>query len=810
MAEPDWIAGMSKKREREMKSTRLRQSTVGPHSNMCTRIALTMIVILCLEQALTFEQEKEAKKGGMQGDHWSKRKKRAAVKDDKVLDAFTCEDSTSKVVKVPTHSDCIRGQKEAADQLVEWKGSFALIQKRRTKDVSLLTCSLKVSIFDGHCGMWGHHSWADVPYVKENLLMSLEECVRAQRQGKVRVGGEMHRVEKGVNTKRVVEKGSLVYDPSAQSYSCTNEPGRLTGDQSKHLKSELKMTVYEIVLGEAPGRMRTDTSRIVVAGGAHEGVELTPLEVQAGGKERDGITFVVDHPEELDSCPYAILRNNVELKQYRMRGKRFGEPEDVLSTGQKADLAGVALIGEQIAIKLESKEALPAHCLEVGGGGQNVYKTNHEGILAVHLLPGVSLKGLAKNGVLLQEMDLDVTTASRLDLMSYHISTALHNMSLIMDQDLCMSQLKEMSDLMSVGPEFKTRVLPAGEIVVISKCKHLLVMYGRTTNDSFPTDCPTYLPVRRLNEREGEGRSQVWLEPKTRYLYKESPRKPCGLTKILPIWFELRSGKFVSFNGKDFALQKVDDYNWMEKRRYFSEAGMDLWKDMDAQGMVTEEKMLDLDIWQEYNIYLTRKAAEDQGRGSHEDSPLSRASGSAVRSWMNEMKSATGRIVNQGVEVAIDEMGLTGFEALMKGLWECWTSVRESVDTMGVIGGTLYLVQRVTSVLINIVTFWCTREGNKVDEDYKVDKRYKWCWSCCGWGGKISQACCICSLEVCCGDKGRKRAVQERMVKELVRKEMLKTRAHLRDLAFVDEMRRGSQDQSMEMAALVTEEPRGK
>ena len=156
--------------------------------------------------------------------------------------------------------------------------------------------------------------------------------------------------------------------------------------------------------------------------------------------------------------------------------------------------------------------------------------------------------------------------------------------------------------------------------------------------------------------------------------------------------------------------------------------------------MVTEEKMLDLDIWQEYNIYLTRIAAEDQGKGSHEESPLSRASGPAVRSWMNEMKSATGRIVNQGVEAAIDEMGLSGFEGLMKGMWDCWTSVRESVETLGVIGGTLYLMQRVTSVLINLVTFWCTREGNKVDEDYKVDKRYKWCWSCCGWGGKISQA----------------------------------------------------------------------
>ena len=53
------------------------------------------------------------------------------------------------------------------------------------------------------------------------------------------------------------------------------------------------------------------------------------------------------------------------------------------------------------------------------------------------------------------------------------------------------------------------------------------------------------------------------------------------------------------------------------------------------------KKMMDLDIWQEYSIYLTRKIAEDQGKGSHEGSPLSRASGTAVRSWMKEMKTRT-------------------------------------------------------------------------------------------------------------------------------------------------------------------------
>ena len=795
-------------RER-MKSTRRRQLAGDPHDNMCTKLALRIIFILCLEQALSFAQQKRGKE---EGEHKKaengKKKKRAVNEESRILDAFTCEEGRNKMVKMPSHADCTKEKEKEA--LVEWSGEFALLQKRRTKDVNLLSCVLKVSIFDGHCGVWAHWSWSDVPYVKENLLISLEECVRAHRQGKVRVGGELHRVEMGTNTKRVVEKGSLVYDPSGQSYSCTNEPGRQTSDQKKHLKSELKMTVYEVVLGQVPGRMRTDTNRIVVAGGAHEGIEITPLEVQAGGRERDGVTFVVDHPEELNRCPFAILRRKVELKQYHFVGEGFGEPKDSFYQGEETDLAGIALIGEQVAIKLEAKEPLPASCLEVGRGGANVYKTNHEGILAVHLVPGVDLQALDKNGVMLQEMDLDVTTASRLDLLSYHISSALRNLSLSVDQGLCLSQLQEMSQVMNVGTSSKTRVLPAGEVVVISECEHLLVEYGRVGNSSFSSECPTYLPVTKMRKGRGEEMTQWWLEPKTRYIYRESPRKPCGLTKILPIWFELRSGRFISFNGEKFAAQSVEEYTWMNKKRYFSEAGIDVWKDLDAQGMLTEKKMLDLDIWQEYSIYLTRKSAVDQGKGSHDkDSPLTRASGTAVRSWMHDMKSATGRLLDKGMEAAVDEMGLSGVEHLVKELEGLWARIQGLVGPLGTIGGAMYLVQKVMTVVINLVMFWCTKQGNQVDDDYKVDKSLKWCWSCFGCGGKVAQACGICTLEVCCGDRGRKKAILERTIKDLIDKEMLETRAHLRDVAFVDERRRESKEH-FELAALVTQEPGGK
>ena len=153
-------------------------------------------------------------------------------------------------------------------------------------------------------------------------------------------------------------------------------------------------------------------------------------------------------------------------------------------------------------------------------------------------------------------------------------------------------------------------------------------------------------------------------------------------------------------------------------------------------------------------------------------------------------------------------MNLSDFQQVMEGLWSSWTSFQRSIESLGTVGGTLYLVQKILAVLVNFFTFWCTQEGNKIDEDYKTDKRFKWCWACCGWGGKIAQACGICSLEICCGDKARKRAVMERIVKDLVEKEMLETRAHLRDVAFVDERRRESQ--AYELAALVKDGPSGK
>merc|ERR1712020_472949 len=53
-------------------------------------------------------------------------------------------------------------------------------------------------------------------------------------------------------------------------------------------------------------------------------------------------------------------------------------------------------------------------------------------------------------------------------------------------------------------PGYKNRVLPAGEAILISKCRRVEVVAGWTGNITVGSSCPKYLPVKFPGRKEQE------------------------------------------------------------------------------------------------------------------------------------------------------------------------------------------------------------------------------------------------------------------------------------------------------------------
>ena len=104
---------------------------------------------------------------------------------------------------------------------------------------------------------------------------------------------------------------------------------------------------------------------MVITAGPHEGLELTPLEVRAGGKSLEHVTVLVDDDIRIDHCPYSVLRERVHLEQFDLFGKGqmgknrdLGEPVHSRAGLEDKELAGVALVGDSVAVRLKTRMSL--------------------------------------------------------------------------------------------------------------------------------------------------------------------------------------------------------------------------------------------------------------------------------------------------------------------------------------------------------------------------------------------------------------------------------------------------------------------
>ena len=103
-----------------------------------------------------------------------------------------------------------------------------------TGDTQLLSCSLRATVWEGHCGFLSHWSWATVPSVVEDRLMTLSECLSAHRKGQIVLGNSVYKVKRGLTSIKVVEKGPVLKicfgPPTAESKNLKNHVNFDVGD----------------------------------------------------------------------------------------------------------------------------------------------------------------------------------------------------------------------------------------------------------------------------------------------------------------------------------------------------------------------------------------------------------------------------------------------------------------------------------------------------------------------------------------------------------------------------------------------------
>ena len=609
--------------------------------------------------------------------------------------------------------------------------------------------------------------------------------------GRILINGVFRTVERGLNHIKVISKGSLNYDPSSQSVSCTDEAGREGEDGEVHLKSELKMEIYDLTLGEASAKLRIDTEKLVISSGSHQGVELTPMQVRSGGRVLDDLVILVDEGMNVDKCPYAIVRERVALHQFNLfrdspektkPGSKFGEPVvSRVGAQDRDDLLGVALVGENIAVRLESRADLPKRCQALNKEGKT-YLTNHQDVLAVELDKGANLDIVRGNALHLEELTEDLVTGSRLDLLAFHMEEVYKNLSSEVGRRGCLQDLDDVGRFMDQDPGYKNRVLPAGEAILISKCRRVEVVAGWTGNTTAGSTCPKYLPVMIPGKK-----GQLYLEPHTRFLYQTAPMQSCGLSHLVPIYLEDQTGNYVSFNGSTFVKQEVEVMEWGSKRAYYSEAGLNFWKDLTTLGMLTEEEINDLEIYQQYNVYLTKRAEQDQVPDL-EQGPLARATGSRIQSWVSQLKERT----RMGAEGYLEEgLELNEGGRMIRALWSAWEGMRHTLSTLGMVGGVVYLTKAVCGGAFRCLkAVYRSRSASEMEELYKGAQR-----AGCESDPVCTTFCIICK-ETLQGPERRKRLEMKRMVKEMIDEEILATKGHLRALIFNEEAqaRRSSRD----------------
>ena len=618
---------------------------------------------------------------------------------DFYFDAYLCDTKEVAILKGPRHHECWKGQSEKGVPQVSTR-MFAVLQEKSTVSHSGWRCEASRSTFSGHCGMFSAWSWAEVPRINSPMSVNAQECQRMAAMKQITLGGRVYKLDQGNNIYNIVTKGDLIYSESSQSFSCDNDRGSTTDDQ-KRLDKELQLTTYHISLKRVELLVLVNEGTAVVEKGEDRGLELSAMQVASGAAEFDDKTFVLDPGRPTMTCPFAILKRDLILREFRLDKVSQGfvpNPQPIdLQTAKIEDLNTLALVSADIILHLHRPAKVSDACVNVVGPGRRVFETNHHGVLVVEQSPDNQLDRLQSNSVHLEDLDGSLQSASRADLLAFHLDQKFANITRQFQSERCLQDPQSVLAVLKNSEGVKTRTMVAGESILVSKCHSVRVTAsweGIGSNDTSKTgfqSCPLLLPVK-LTDKAASAHNQYFLEPHSRFLMRASPTGHCSLLSVQPTMYEEVSGQMIYFNGSAFVSISAKEMDWSRMARKYGMGGTrSFWQDLGADALVTDQELVESGLFREYGSFLTRH----QGVLGHHEESISSPAGRRAQGFLQGLE---GSARNFG-DLAMDTTW-GGMYGVFKAIGEVLQSIRHILDPLAWFGGGMYLASRVQGMLV--------------------------------------------------------------------------------------------------------------
>ena len=571
---------------------------------------------------------------------------------------------------------------------------FDVFQYQRVEEVTLLSCGLEISRFQGTCGMFDHFAWDAPPHISVPQPLTIRECLQLHEERILHWGDQRYPLKMGENSISAVETGSLRYDAKSATVVCTGSEAHLERDGDRAVEAALTMEHLKLVLRREKGqKLLSGAKTLVITSGEHHGVQWSRQEVEKGGVQLDSVTFVLDFSTHHQSpkCPLALLRQQVKMT----RASR-GSPPSLLRTPASVNLSDPSLqvtavvwTNSKLAVHQLEPISLPAAC-----GTGTFYRTNHNNIL---LSPDTSPQALQtiKNNALNYLTLSNLAEASRQDLIHFHVESLFSNLTQQIEALQCMGTLQQMYQKDAADDEeIKVRYVEAGEVVFRLLCPRVELLPGRHPAAEGGPVCTKQLPVHTPSSSTAQ---IMYLEPVSRYLMTSSRVIPCSVHQLAPTVYETLSGNFVYHNGTTVVYLKAEVREHLNLQRKFSKIELyNINQDADLSGLESQQQLEQSSLFLEYNRFLEVDNREALSGGP--SVPHARANGGqAAHSWWVTSHA-------RAADLSQEALAAVGFSWFTK----LWRSLQESIATLrplATVGGSIYFARLVISLLSKVFRF---------------------------------------------------------------------------------------------------------